>query len=59
MTSTVPSVPDIGPPVANRTNGHTDPVFHDATDASRSTTDISLRQAALASGLGLLSSWVR
>jgi hypothetical protein len=54
MTSTVHSVPDIAPPVANRTNGHTDPVSDDATDASRSTTDISLRQAALASGLGLL-----
>jgi hypothetical protein len=54
MTSTVRSVSDVAAPVANRTNGHTDPASHDAPVASRSTADISLRQAALASGLGLL-----
>jgi Domain of unknown function (DUF4386) len=54
MTSTIRSVSDVAAPVANRTNGHTDPASHDAPLASRSTADISLRQAALASGLGLL-----
>jgi Domain of unknown function (DUF4386) len=54
MTSTARSVSDGVAPIANRTNGHTEPASHDAPLTSRSTAGISLRQAALASGLGLL-----
>ena len=54
MTSTARSVSDGVAPIANRTNGHTEPASHDAPLSSRSTAGISLRQAALASGLGLL-----
>jgi hypothetical protein len=54
VTSTVRSVSDLAAPVANRTNGDTDSAPHDALLTSRSTADISLRHAALASGLGLL-----
>src|SRR5437764_7919899 len=54
LTSTFRSVSDVVAPVANRTNGHTDPASHDAPLTSRPTPDISLRQAALAAGLGLL-----
>ena len=50
MTSTVRSVSDVAPPVANRTNGHTDPASHAAPLATRVTAEISLPQAALASG---------
>jgi hypothetical protein len=54
VTSTVRSVSDLAAPVANRTNGDIDSAPHDALLTSRSTADISLRHAALASGLGLL-----
>ncbi|TMQ29146.1 MAG: DUF4386 domain-containing protein [Planctomycetota bacterium] len=53
MTSTVRSGSDVVAPVANRTNGH-DEGMQDAPPRSRGASDISLRQAALASGLGLL-----
>jgi uncharacterized protein DUF4386 len=52
MTSTARSVSDISLPVASRTNGH-DERMQDAPRASRGA-DISLRQAALAAGVGLL-----
>jgi hypothetical protein len=54
MLGNVRSVSDVAAPVSTRTNGHTDPASHDAPPASRLTADISLRQAALVAGLGLL-----
>lgn len=54
MTSTVRSISGAPAPVDDRTNRHTDHVPHDAPVASHLTDGISLRQAALASGLGLL-----
>jgi hypothetical protein len=54
MTSTVRSVSNVSMPVASRTNGHDDQGMQDAPLPSRGAADISLRQAALAAGLGLL-----
>jgi hypothetical protein len=54
MTSTLRPVSDVSMPVANRTNGHDDQQMQGAPPASRGAADLSLRQAALASGVGLL-----
>ena len=54
MSTTVHSVSDVSIPAASRGNGHDDPGTRKAPPASGLTAGISLRQAALASGLGLL-----
>ena len=54
MTSTVRSVSGISSPVASRANGHDDQKLQDAPPGSRGAADLSLRQAALTSGVGLL-----
>ena len=54
MSTTVRSIADVSVPGASRTNGHDDGGTQDISVGSRLTADISLRQAALVAGLGLL-----